>query len=243
MRVRRHILGWVVMVGMALATPWCGWAQTMARPAAFAGVDAAGMPVTVEAALRTMITQAAVMFVGTVVEVRRVGGDGFASAEGVVEVRFSVERGIRGVEGGTYLLREWGGLWAANGPRYTVGSRLLMLLHAPSAAGLSSPVGGMDGAIALKGSGALVAAEDGTVAENAPVADLRWLQAKLARQVESQARASRPFPMMRAMAVGGTTAAQGVAAADRASTPVAQASVETVLAMMAAWAKEAGDGR
>src|ERR1700721_169838 len=47
----------------------------------------------------------------------------------------------RGVSAGEpFVLREWAGLWAGGVERYRVGQRLLMLLHAPDAMGLSSPV-------------------------------------------------------------------------------------------------------
>ena len=60
---------------LAVAAPWGMWGQVRMQPAAFAGVDAAGDATTVEAALRAMSSQAAVMFVGTVTGVRRVDGD------------------------------------------------------------------------------------------------------------------------------------------------------------------------
>ncbi len=237
------------------------WGQVMARPGAYAGVDATGASTTVEAALRGMTGQAAVMFVGTVTGVRRVGGNGFAAAAGVVEVSFAVERGIRGVgDGESYVLREWGGLWSASEQRYTVGSRLLMLLHAPGATGLSSPVGGMDGAIPVKGTSALVAAEDGSAGVNAPVADLRWVAAKVARPVAYSSRAARqPMAQTRGVVAGAQAAGSNLRVANRqpaavsaevetarlqdASVPTAQASVATVLQMMAAWQKETVDAR
>ena len=70
------------------------------------------------------------------------------------------------------MLREWGGLWEGTDERYRVGQRLLMLLHAPGASGLSSPVSGMDGAIPLL-AGASATAE--------PMVDLRWVAARVSR--------------------------------------------------------------
>lgn len=244
---------------LALVAPQGVWAQVTARPGAYAGVDTAGNATTVEAALRGMSAQAAVMFVGTVTGVKRVGGDGFAAA-GVVEITFSVEKGMRGVaDGDSYLVREWGGLWSATDKRYAVGSRLLMLLHAPGATGLSSPVGGMDGAIPVKGTSPLVKAENGRAAVDAPVVDLRWLAAKLARPVVYGTQAAgQVMPQTRsvrvvatAKAVAGPATAQGtavtaqaeMAAKADASVPVAQASVATVLQMMAGWQKETVDAR
>ena len=254
--------GFKAVTVLAVAAPWGMWGQVRVQPAAFAGVDGAGDATTVEAALRAMSTQAAVMFVGTVTGVRRVDGDGFAAA-GVVEVTFAVEKGIRGVgDGEAYVLREWGGLWSAGAPRFTAGSRLLMMLHAPGATGLSSPVGGMDGAIPVKGSSSLVGAEDGTTAVNAPMADLRWLAAKLAKPVvyanrpagEVMAQVKTVHAVAAHVAVDGKTglreavaapvsAAAEIAEMQDASVPVAQASVATVLQMMAGWQKETVDAR
>ena len=137
-----------------------------------------------------------------------------------------------------------------------------MLLHAPGATGLSSPVGGMDGAIPVKGSSSLVAAGDGTTAANAPVADLRWLAAKLAKPVvyatrpagEAMAQTRTVRAVAAHAAVSGmgrsglreaapVSAAAEVAGMQDASVPVAQASVATVLQMMAGWQKETVDAR
>ncbi len=256
------VAGLVAVAGLVGMAPLPAPSQMTTAPAAYAGVDAAGHATTVEAALRGMTAQAAVMFVGTVTGVTRVGGDGFAAAAGVVEITFAVERGIRGVsDGQSYTVREWGGLWTASEQRYRVGSRLLMLLHAPGPTGLSSPVDGMDGAIPVKGSSPLVAAENGTTATDAPVADLRWLAAKLARtvvygnrttgQVMPQTHAVRTVvaaasakpAAAQSMAVAAETAGVETARLQDASVPVAQASVATVLQMMAGWQKETVDAR
>lgn len=250
----------VAAAGLAVAAPGAMWAQVTVRPSAYAGVDAAGNATTVEAALRGMSAQAAVMFVGTVTGVRRVGADGFAAAAGVVEITFAVERGMRGVaDGDSYTVREWGGLWSATDKRYVVGSRLLMLLHAPGPTGLSSPVGGMDGAIPVKGTSPLVAAESGKAAADAPVVDLRWLAAKLARpvaygtrtgQAMQHGRSAQVTVMARTAGVARATGQVPVATAQAemaamadASVPVAQASVATVMQMMAGWQKETVDAR
>jgi hypothetical protein len=92
---------------------------------------------------------AGVIFTGQVVAVRRM--DGVNGATGVMEITFAVEDAVRGVSGSTYTLREWAGLWPAGDEPLRMGQRYLMLLHAPSAAGLSSPVGGMGGAIPIRG--------------------------------------------------------------------------------------------
>src|ERR1700735_844058 len=104
--------------------------------------DAAGGDTTVEDALHHMSDQAGVVFLGEVVAIRHIAGEGGAS--GVVEVEFRVDQAVRGCTGGSsYVLREWAGLWSGGDQRYRVGQRLLMLLHAPGAGGVTSPVGGM----------------------------------------------------------------------------------------------------
>ena len=252
-----------LIVVLALVAPGIMWGQLQAAPAAYPGINASGNALTVEAALRTMSSQAAVVFVGTVTAVRRSGGDGFSAATGVVEVRFAVEQSIRGVaDGGTYTLREWGGLWAAGDQRYKTGARLLMLLHAPGVTGLSSPVGGLDGVIPIIGSTPLVRSEDETVANDAPLADLRWLAAKLERPVqyrpntpqpafarntgssiEATVRATAAGKSMARTTQGAKTLAGETAALQDSSVPSAQASVATVLQMIQSWTKEGGDAR
>ncbi len=59
-----------------------------------------------EDALHAMTQMAAVIFAGRVVAIRQP-----QRAGGAVEIEFAVEDAIRGVSGGTYVLREWGGLW------------------------------------------------------------------------------------------------------------------------------------
>ena len=140
--------------------------------------------------LHAMSRLASVIFAGQVVAVRRI--DGGNGATGVVEIQFAVEDAVRGGCGSIYTLREWAGLWPAGEEPFRVGQRFLMLLHAPSAAGLSSPVGGMDGAIPIRGIGhtqapgpaetasaRTVAAKTGSAGISASqadrVVDLRWL--------------------------------------------------------------------
>jgi len=139
--------------------------QSAARPSAGGGRGVVS-PVA-ELVLKEMALRAGTIFVGRVTAVRRL--DGAGGATGVVEIDFAVEDAVRGVRGGTYTLREWAGLWRDSDP-LSVGRRYLMLLHAAGAAGLSSPVGGPDGAIPV---GA------GTSAS----IDLRWVAARAERPV------------------------------------------------------------
>jgi len=140
------------------------------------------LPVNTEQALQQMTAQAAVIFAGEVVAIHISGQVGNtaaeASSESVVEITLRVDDAVRGcAAGGNFVLREWGGLWVngvgLNGgtgmqARYRIGQRAVFLLYG-SAAGLASPVGGMDGVLPLSGSGA------------GEVVDLRWVQTHIAR--------------------------------------------------------------
>jgi hypothetical protein len=131
------------------------------------GAASALLPVSTEAALQSMFAEAAVVFTGEVIYVHAEGG--------FMEVRFRVDDAVRGVRSGAvYVLREWSGLWT-DGARYRVGDRRLMLLHAASAAGLASPVGGADGVIPVSGD-----AVSGEV-------DLRWIATLVVRQLKPPA--------------------------------------------------------
>jgi hypothetical protein len=141
-----------------------GWGQVALRPPAHStfvdgAVAYATPPATGEAVLEEMSGRAGVIFCGVVTAVRQPENP----LSGVVEVEFAVSDAIRGVPGGTYVVKEWAGLWR-DGARYRVGDRRLMLLHAPGPGGLSSPVDGLDGAIPM-----------------ADIVDLRWLEAKTLR--------------------------------------------------------------
>ena len=135
---------------------------------------------TVTDELQAMAQQAGVIFAGQVLAVHAQNALGLRM--GWVEIEFRVDDAIRGCAGqGTYVLREWAGLWAGGLGRYTVGQRLLMLLHAPGASGLSSPVGGQDGAIPISGDGEAPGPEDASVVQNERAVDLRWMEARLLR--------------------------------------------------------------
>ncbi|MEI9981177.1 MAG: hypothetical protein WDN23_19665 [Edaphobacter sp.] len=197
-----------------------------------AGVTASG-PETVVDILREFSGQAAVIFAGQVLAVRQPG-------TGVVEVEFRVDEAIRGCStGAPYVLREWDGLWVGGAPRYRVGQRLLMLLHAPSAAGMSSPVGGLDGAIPIRQGSA--ATESGGAAQP-PYVDLRWLGARVPRKVEY---AAQPTRRVGAAARAAVVAAEGCVGAapivvmggggESSSVPSQQASVDAVMGMLKGW--------
>jgi hypothetical protein len=184
-------------------------------------------PSTVESALHTMSDAAGVIFTGQVIQMRRVGGG--PGSVGVVEVEFRVENAVRGcASGDNYVLREWAGLWGPAEIRYRVGQRILMLLRAPGPAGLSSPVGGMDGVIPLRG----VVSElvGGSVVSGASAApavemvDLRWVGAQVQRGGNFGGGEVSAASVEVTSGSPGSVATQG-------------ASVDTVLGMLGAWEK------
>jgi hypothetical protein len=70
-----------------------------------------------------------------------------------MELSFRVDQAIAGVERGQVLtIHEWAGAWSMHRPM-SKGQRILILLYPPSRLGLTSPVGGSLGQIALDPSG------------------------------------------------------------------------------------------
>lgn len=195
---------------------------TLALPSALSAQDTAPTPQTIEEALRQMSDAAGVIFTGEVTAIRQRAGENGAS--GVVEVDFRVDEAIRGCPaGGTYTLREWAGLWAAGQGRYRVGQRLLMLLHAPGAGGMSSPVGGADGAIPLRGTAAAPQVASASTASSPSIADLRWVGTRLERAVPQVA-----MPVV-------TGSSQQTSSGGDPSTAAQQAPVTVVVQMLRSW--------
>lgn len=74
-----------------------------------------------------------------------------------IQVRFRVDRAIAGVQPGQVLtVHEWAGAWATHRAMRS-GQRMLLFLYPPSRLGLTSPVGGPLGQVALDSSGKAVA--------------------------------------------------------------------------------------
>jgi hypothetical protein len=218
-------------------------------------IDDAATPQDVVTALHQMADRAGVIFVGRVAGVRRQDGGGVAS--GVVEVTFEVDQAIRGCAAGTpFVLREWAGLWEADDQRYRVGQRLLMLLHALNAAGMSSPVDGMDGAIPIVRGGGAPLAANSSARVAPPAVDLRWVGTKLlhpvsygsgtargAHRASESAHAVAQGQVVHAVVAGSVISAAPVttlSASDSpgsASVPAQQASVDLVVGMLTSWQK------
>lgn len=74
-----------------------------------------------------------------------------------IQVKFRVDRAIAGVQPGQVLtIREWAGAWSTHRAMRS-GQRMLLFLYPPSRLGLTSPVGGPLGQVALDSSGKVVA--------------------------------------------------------------------------------------
>ena len=149
-----------------------------------AGSAAAQISAAASAELQMMAGHAAVIFTGQVVDIAHNDGAGF------VDIRFHIAQSLRGApKSGSYVLREWAGLWTANPDRYHVGERKLMLLPARGPGGMSSPIGGIDGAIPILATGSAPAPNtvDTASASATFAVDLRWIQARAQRSGTAEA--------------------------------------------------------
>jgi len=246
-RVSGHILNLKLWLAGAVVLASSG------APAAMGQAVAASPPQTVEDALHEMSDAAGVIFAGQVMRVHPVAGPG--GTGGVVEVTFQVDQAVKDcAAGGTYVLREWAGLWSGGDARYRVGQRLLMLLRTPSAAGMSSPVGGMDGAIPITGVVTAIATNQTevgatSVAPNAPAAaamvDLRWVATRMLRTAPYMPTTSGTIVSASTVPAGGsagsgpgTSGTSTNGAGTSSSVPAAGASVDTVIGMLSSWEAE-----
>ncbi|MCU1320258.1 MAG: hypothetical protein JWP98_1776 [Edaphobacter sp.] len=187
--------------------------------------------ITVEDALHHMSDQAGVVFVGEVIAIRQHEGENGAS--GLVEVEFRIDQAVRGcTAGSTYVLREWAGLWSGGDQRYRIGQRLLMFLHTPGLGGVTSPVGGMAGAIPIRGTTNAPRPTDTSTATLPQIADLRWVGTQLQRSIIYR---NDPTRLATAIAQSSDTTA---APQDEASTAAQQAPVSVVVDMLTSWQKE-----
>ncbi len=203
---------------------------------------AAGPQSTLEAELRLMAAQAGVIFAGQVVGIHAAS----TTTSGAVEITFRVDQAIRGCAPGSYVLREWAGLWVGGVERYHVGDRLLMLLHAPGASGLSTPVGHQDGAIPITGGGSAPGAADLFTTAGGQVVDLRWIEARLLRSpsnVQAGAVAARvSLPSSPAESHSFHVNAGAVTEASLRGITTGM-SLQGVLALLAAWEAQTADAR
>lgn len=252
--ISRVFRTWSVLPGSVCLG--CGWMLVVPVAASMLAVAAQGQatgptaadvptPQDIMTALHQMEDKASVIFVGRVTGVKwSVSGNVAAT---VVETRFEVERAVLGCTEGVYVLREWAGLWEGDNQRYRAGQHLLMMLHAPNAAGLSSPVDGMDGAIPIVRGGSVPLGANSSARQAPPAVDLRWVGTKLLRPVSyanAATQAAHPVGQpARAVAQGSAvsiapaTALSSSASPGSASVPAQQASVDVVVDMLTSWQK------
>lgn len=98
--------------------------------------------------LPKMILSSGIIFCGQVISVSRSGAAAPGQATPTV-ITFRVQHAIRGaVSGQSLTIREWAGLWN-RGERYRVGERVFLFLYPPSRLGLTSPMKGPLGRLAM----------------------------------------------------------------------------------------------
>jgi hypothetical protein len=193
------------------------WTVSFLGVAIWAGCGRAQTLPQTQDALQAMAQQAGVIFTGQVTAVRQ--------HDAVVEIDFAVKDAVRGVSSGSYTLREWAGLWPGGDEPFRAGQRYLMLLHSPGASGLSSPVGGMDGAIPIRGG-----ASTAGMSTDGLVMDLGWVGTRVVRPTGFPL-VSIARPILRPAAI---VPIEGIPASAAKG-----ASYTTVLGMLRSW--EQGD--
>lgn len=184
------------------------------------------LPQTVEEALHNLSDSAGIVFLGEVIAIRPLPGT--SGSSGVVEIDFHIDQAIRNcTANSTYTLREWAGLWAGGDQRYRIGQHLLIFLHTPGPSGISSPVGGMVGAIPVRASTEAPGSVSATTASAPLIADLRWAGTHL----------QRPLPYTSSTMVTAQTSTPSIA---DTSVAAQQAPISTVLNMLTSWQQPTG---
>jgi len=229
------------------------WARLTCLLAAVLGAECGrsqALPQSTADELHAMAQQAGVIFTGQVLSVER--HEGTNGETGAVAVKFAVEGAVRGISGSTYTLNEWAGLWPAGEQPFRVGQRFLMLLHAPGPSGLSSPVGGPDGAIPILGAGeaplfqqSSTQAEARVAADSTPadmrVVDLRWVGTRVARAVvyrQLERQTALPVLARANVSVSGAQGATSATAYIAVAPAYQSAPYASVLAALRTWEKD-----
>ena len=120
---------------------------------------------------KQMARTAGLVFSGTVLAVESQPVTG--AAVPTIQLRFKVDRAIAGVRSGQILtVHEWAGAWSMHRPMNR-GDHLLLFLYPPSNLGLTSPVNGASGQVALDSSGTHVAARSSSPPRRRPDSHLR----------------------------------------------------------------------
>jgi hypothetical protein len=151
-------------------------ARLALTPAPTTSTDPAATPeTTMGGVLRRLTAGSGVVFLGRVRKIAFATTPMADMQSGTVTITLDVLEPIAGNVGSTYSLHEWSGLWTMGRERYHVGQRAVFFLHAPGAAGFSSPVGGMQGVVPLIP----------TTADASPMLDIRWLATRVQRSAGS----------------------------------------------------------
>jgi hypothetical protein len=103
--------------------------------------------------------RAGMIFAGTVLSAARAPDRAAVGPTPSLELIFRVDEPIAGVERGQILtIHEWTGAWSMHRPMNR-GQRILLFLYPPSRLGLTSPVGGSLGQIALDLTGKIISSD------------------------------------------------------------------------------------
>jgi hypothetical protein len=106
-------------------------------------------------AFQKMVGAAGIIFSGHVTAVGHTAVPS-GQAPASTAITFQVDRAIRGTSPGQLLtIHEWAGLWAA-GERYRAGEHVMLFLYPPSKLGLTSPVSGTMGRLAMDSQGRIL---------------------------------------------------------------------------------------
>jgi hypothetical protein len=120
--------------------------NTLTAPVLFRPPISRGGPVL--HALPRMIQSSGIIFCGQVISVTRSAAASGEMAAPTV-ITFRVQHAIRGaITGQNLTIREWPGLWN-RGERYRIGEHVFLFLYKPSRLGLTSPVNGRLGRLAM----------------------------------------------------------------------------------------------
>ncbi len=107
---------------------------------------------------RHTVRKSGMIFDGMVTGVVR--ETGLRGAPLAYRISFQVKHAMRGVHAGSALtIREWAGLWTGSDthePRYRVGEHAVLFLYPAGPGGLTSPVGGSKGKLAVDRAGRVV---------------------------------------------------------------------------------------
>jgi hypothetical protein len=186
MRASRRALA----VAIACLLNFCLWNLALPRSAAAQQSDQVVAERILGPHWKQLSRRAGMIFAGTVLSTTPLATNTQpaainlpAGATPAIELRFRIDEAIAGVDPGQVLtIHEWTGAWSMHRPM-SKGQHILIFLYAPSRLGLTSPVGGSLGQVALDPTGknvskdvhsspSAVSLHNASAAGRAPVGDL-----------------------------------------------------------------------